>query len=944
MVPADIPGVDYISRSTVSGYEVHHCFSFIAFRTQDKLQILFLWKKLELILKARKPGDSRTLQLIPQSIFSGDFPEHFVRDYIHWLDLSTGELEFRPLESQWIPRPSNWRIHVQKPGKKTRIVLEKPSQGDSPTRLIDIHSSTFGVVSRLLSPLESPTHIIATHTARTLEISLPRFRLSFFVNTTGELECRNMPGYVVDKTQSCGTMFGLRNKLVLCPSFTAGSFEAALLPRKVIIPQGDIHFRREGDFTTVSIHYSSERHVSWHEYTIDTDLGRLTSNANLNRRLYQCYLHALTSHCLPDPLLNHTGTEEALYILQGAACTSFQRLDYEAEKLLKLIGALSAVSPIRPTIPNHWRKANLDENWEDLPGLSQHYDFFHNVCIIFGHAQALEVFYSRPSDFFESMEGRQSLLSRRRAAHRNMLYYPSDLHIPEESSSSGDVQYRSRVIYNGIGEQVAFQTSWSIWNSRPALDSALPQLWDLMNIWHFIGPAGRDISLRYSQYWVNFKPARDWLAIYDLCRNSVDRNRRDLSIELSFSLSAAAFSRSRRGYLDVIPCIIIFALDERCRNLSSLPNIFYDLSEGLVPQLAHLRALIFRSALPISLTPAHDPSNVERTRNIESLKETLRHEELEYSAAIREKSALVAQSILEQWPDCSSVDFHERWFKKSECKQRIERYIRSVSANTQLRDHILQLQGIVQHYRDVLIPTTVPYVVQSPQPLTSGSNAPSYLLRDVLASRTNSPITSQDGAPVSRLGHPSTSTATTQGILLLTGLDGLGNLVRELQNSSQPLLQLYGNELRKSHHELMGQNGSLAPGSVPSHKALLRYHEECSHSKDKLFSQISTILAPSQNVEETSRIAGLWPRITPRTILGQLAQNRIGTLPELWKFVIARYAVCFVKYQQSRRLLQLSSGQKYKKLLQETEAICNDVLAESTPDWLLVQVRPLPHD
>ena len=912
---------------------------FIAFRTQDKPQILFLWKNLELILKARKPGDSRTLQLIPQSIFSGDFPEHFVRDYIHWLDLSTGELELRPLESQWIPRPSNWRIHVQKPGKKTRIVLEKPSQGDSPTRLIDIHSSTFGVVSRLLSPLESPTHIIATHTARTLEISLPRFRLSFFVNTAGELECRNMPGYVVDKTQSCGTMFGLRNKLVLCPSFTTGSFEAALLPRKVIIPQGEIRFRIEGDFTTVSIHYSSERHVTWHEYTIDADLGRLTSNANLNKRLYQCYLHALTSHCLPDPLLSHTGTEEALNILRGAACTSFQRLDLQAEKLLKLIGALSAISPIRSTIQDHW----IIANWGYLPGLSQHYDFFHNVYIIFDHAQALEVFYSRPSRFFISTEGRQSLLSRRRAAHRNMLYYPSDLHIPEESSSSGDVQYRSRVVYDGIGEQVAFQTSWSIWNSRPSLDSTLPQLWDLMNLWHFVGPAGRDISLRYSRYWVNFKPARDWLAIYDLCRNSVHRNRRDLSIELSFSLSAAAFSRSRRGYLDVIPCIIIFALDERCRNLSPPPNIFYDLSEGLVPQLAHLRALIFRSALPISLTPAHDPLNVEGTRNIELLKEALINAELEYSAAIREKSTLVAQSILEQWPDCSSIDLHERWFKKSECKQRIEGYIRSVSANSQLREHILQLQGIMQHYRDVLIPTTIPYVVQPPQPLTSGSNAPSYYLRDVLASRTNSPITSQDGEPVSRLGYPSTSTATTQGIPLWAGLDSLGNLVQELQNSSQPLLQLYGNELRKSHYELMGQNGSLiAPGPVPSHNALLRYYEECSHSKEKLFSQISAILAPSQNVEETSRIAGLWPRITPRTILGQLAQNRISTLPEPWKFVIARYAVCFVKYQQSRRLLQLSSGQKYKKLLPETEAICNDVLAESTPDWLLVQVRP--HD
>jgi hypothetical protein len=315
----------------------------------------------------------------------------------------------------------------------------------------------------------------------------------------------------------------------------------------------------------------------------------------------------------------------------------------------------------------------------------------------------------------------------------------------------------------------------------------------------------------------------------------------------------------------------------------------------------------------------------------------------EYDAAIIAESSLVAQSMLQQWPDYSSVDFHEQWFKKSECKQKIKEYVRSMSRNTQLRKHVMELQVIVQHY-DVLIPTTIPYV-QSPQPLTSGSNTPSYLLRDVLASRTNIPIIPPDGEPASTFGHLSTSAKTMDGMALWPGLDSLGNLVEELQNSSQPLLQLYGNDLRKSHDKLMGQNGSLiARGPVPSHDTLLLYYEECSRRKDKLFSEIVTILAPSENVEETSRIAGLWPRITPRTILGQLAQNRISTLPEQWKSVITCYAGSFVKYQQSQRLLRLSSRREYEKLVQEMKAISNDIPAESTPDWLLAQVRPLPHN
>jgi hypothetical protein len=74
-----------------------------------------------------------------------------------------------------------------------------------------------------------------------------------------------------------------------------------------------------------------------------------------------------------------------------------------------------------------------------------------------------------------------------------------------------------------------------------------------------------------------------------------------------------------------------------------------------------------------------------------------------------------------------------------------------------------------------------------------------------------------------------------------------------------------------------------------------------------------------------------------------LTQNRIGTVPEQWKIVITRYAVALLKYQQSIRLLEQLSMQKHEELLREIEAIRNDVLVESTPDWLLVQVSPLRH-
>jgi hypothetical protein len=337
------------------------------------------------------------------------------------------------------------------------------------------------------------------------------------------------------------------------------------------------------------------------------------------------------------------------------------------------------------------------------------------------------------------------------------------------------------------------------------------------------------------------------------------------------------------------------------------------------------------------LTPVHS-SKVEGT---EVQDEELERKE-EYDAAIREESLVVAESILLQWPDYQSVDFREQWFDKSACKQRIKKYIRSMSRNMQLREHVLQLQDILQDYEDVLIPASTPYVF-SPEFTSGRRNAPSYSLRD-LFSRTNISTPSPDSEPFRGCTIPSTSTA--EGVSPWASSDSLEVLISELQQSRQPLLHLYGNELDKSHRGLLGQNASQSAQGVinvtPSHEFLLLYRDECTQKKDRIFSEISAALAPSQNVEETSSIAGLWPRITPRSILHQLAHDRISTLPDQWKSLIMRYAVSFLRYQQSLRLLELSSQQKHEDLLREIETIRNDVLVESTPDWLLIQVRTLP--
>jgi hypothetical protein len=260
-----------------------------------RAKIFFSLRDGYLTLRARRLEDLRRLQFVPRKVFAGDFPKTFVDDYVHWLDLDTGEVEFRPVESPWTPDPSNWRLAVATDG--TRSVFRKIS-GDSAVAvdLIDIRSGTFQIISGLLSPLESQEHIIVTlHKSRTRgsPLSIASYILRQFKTQNLNVEtCLATSSINFSLVAPC---LDSEIELVLCPCDAVTSE----MPRRVVIPQGDVEFSSDGEFVNVSINTGTARHVHWHEYTIDTDLGRLTGNVSLHSKLYQCYLHALTSHCLP---------------------------------------------------------------------------------------------------------------------------------------------------------------------------------------------------------------------------------------------------------------------------------------------------------------------------------------------------------------------------------------------------------------------------------------------------------------------------------------------------------------------------------------------------------------------------------------------------------------------------------------------------------------------
>ena len=874
----------------------------------------------DLTLQARRPGDSRLLQFVPRAVFVDDFPKAFVDDCVHWLDLGTGEVEFRPVESPWFSDPSNGRLTIG--ADDTCPMFRKTSRdSSSPVDLIDIRSPTFQAISHVLSALERPEHIIVTHSNGALEASLGRLRLAFFMNHNSELECRSMPSYVIDEFQSCGTMFGLKSQLVLRPSNSPSE-----MPRRVIIPQGNIEFGMDGDFSSVSIETGTTQHVHWHEYIIDTDLGRLAGNVSLNSKLYQCYLHALTSHCLPDPLLGHTGTEESLSMLQSAAFLSFQRLGKDDAKLLELI---SNLTPSRVYHPPSL-KTMVTVEWNNLPISSQHHDFHPAVLSILDHARTMEALYDGPL-FFKIRRLEASLLNR--AASRNKEYYPHDLQNLRCSCSpvSEDVMYKSRDIAVGKGaEHAAYEMSWSVWNNRPHLSRGPLQLWDAMQSWKSVGPAEGGISLRYSQYWLTFDLAKNWLQIYDLCQEALCCDPQEVKIGLAFSLSAASFSGTKYG--DILPLIQILATDTKFHDLIRPPYPHYVLSDGTYPNQARLTALMSQFALPMKQTPAQN-MKVQTTGKKAAKKERKQ----EYDKSISELASKAACSTVERWPEIWCDLLPHQWFDANKCRENVLPYLQSISRNIDFRDHIHGLQAVLNLY-GASIPPKAPYLF-SPQFNASPPKAPYPPLRDLLISRANysQPPTAEQ--PSTGCVMPSTVTLAAIGNPASTGEDGLSSLVQELRQTRDPLLKLYGEDLNKSYSDFLEKRAPfVVQRGPPLREALRHYRDLCSEKKDATFSEISEALAPSQRTEHALHISGLFPRITPRSILRELSRDRVHTLPDQWKHTIIHYAVAFLKYQQSQRLLELSSRGRDEELLREAETACEEVAAACSPDWLLIQV------
>ncbi|KAF8601976.1 hypothetical protein BDV93DRAFT_495249 [Ceratobasidium sp. AG-I] len=908
VVPASSPGMEFATRVHVNDYQIS-----FALDTGSKA----------LIIQAQKDG--RTYELVPHTILADDLPLFFSSDYHHWADLQSGVIELRPLSKPWLIDYRNWQLRFSTTADS---VVELVTEGGS-SFLTDIHSPLFRSTSQRLAPLETSRYLHVTYSPeRQINVDLPRMKLSFFVNDHHDLESHNMRRQVVDENQSSGAMLGLQNQLLL----RAKDSTARNLPqsRTVLIPHGTVQFSTQGNHVSVSIDVGTSREVAFHQYKVDTDLRYLASGTGLTSRLFKIHLHALTSHCLPDPLTGRTGTEEALYELSEPATSSFEQITMEQAELLKQIGALT---PGREYYPVHLRSMQT-VHWANLPPLSQHYAFGTVTETILRRADALRLFH--PLDFDPmsyAAELEQTLLER--AAHRSQMYYPPETtaRLPTilAGKAQNDIPYDGRDCNLTERAQAEHSASWasslacSRWN-HPVYSPC--NLVALAESWGTLEGASSDLSLTYSSSWLELHLPSSWLSIYNLCRRAY---RSGNQYRLAVCLASARYSNGLPENL--LLALLAFATNPAFRDITPPNHLSYQIADKYQPGRRRLEQLLSNWVRGLNDTPAENMSS----RTNESERAFDQRQRNYYENQVSSLKSQLVTSLVQQWPDTQPLasSVYSPWFNITPCLAAVRQYFASCSRNAELRTHLQRLETALTSQsttEGLQLPTLPPMPVRSYQQRRTATEPLSSIGLGSLLSLRICPefevSTSKSTLSVPKqMGDPADTSR-------------LESLLAEFRESDiHPLHGRYGRDLETSRADLAAAKVVILPGRLPAPKSLNGNRQSYREYMFDVFADICEYLGPSTSVEQVVSVAGVWPCRTPRAILRRLSLWGRHSLTEDWKQALLTYAQAFVEYQRTQHLARLAQENKREEFFKELDIESTGPNAAAhDPDWLLVQI------
>jgi hypothetical protein len=716
-----------------------------------------------------------------------------------------------------------------------------------------------------------------------------------------------------------------------------------------LIPHALINISSSTHHVQVEVDTASLRYVQYHEYKIDKDLGYLSASTDLTGRLYKIYLHALTSHCLPDILTRRTGVEEALHELSLGAVYSFQRLMPEDVNLLVLIGSLTPGHFFYP--PDLRRMHSVF--WSTSSPFAEHYAFSSAASSILEYARSLQIFQAdRALDLDESIQklARNPFLLARHA-HRGARYCPGNLKSEtilsgKDTEAVDHVYHPSRdfadssINLNGL-EEVVTSTQLVTWASHATWSTSGSWSFHLrdrtITQWHSVpgvgeGPSSK-LELGYQSEWLSLDLESSWISMYEIFRRAQNKDQ----YRLLFSLSAMVYGQP--SLYDFIPLLIAVSKTSHFRLLVPPSWTSYNLADGFAPLESTTADIVSSHVYTLEQSPAAEMSREDE----EEEEEFYERQSKNYDDEKESLTQSFAEALIKAYKAGHSLRYpsyrHVLWFDTSACIEEVGEYFASCRHNSELLDHIISVENTMTTripMRPVIImadPLSIPFYYTQPDDRNS---LPSEItLGDLL----RLPVTRLPPF-LEKVSLKITLSTADEEESLLPDVDELTRLVSELRASRRDgVRRRYGTDLERSLHELLRTEGESSPHEIPPTAILDEYREKNRDYYSEKLRNIEKMLSPQTDnrPEQILAVSGLWPRVSLRVLIEQLSLRYRGQLSSEWNTLILNLAQAFSNYQQAQRLHLLSRDGKVRDFDQEIRSSLGE--REENPDQLLLEVR-----
>ncbi|KAK2736398.1 hypothetical protein FQN57_000775 [Myotisia sp. PD_48] len=897
-------------------------YSDMSFETQGEVngwQLHFCLRGNNLIIRALR--DMQLWELIPDTELVGDFPTAFVLDYVHWQNLETGIIEWRPLAHPWTTSSDNWRL-LSESGDKA---LRKGSK-----RLIDIRSPTAAYFSSTFEPLEKREHIHLELDLleQQLEVILPRLDLNFTFRENGTgLESKQFRGMVVDEDQSTGTFSGLINKLVLR--------DLEQKKRIIIVPFGGISYERFGRHVRVRVKQSARRHIQIHVYEVDMLLNRLKDKGSLTTKLYKCLLHAVTSHHIPDTLVGKTGTEEALFILQGASIRSFYHL---TDQDISILQELANLTPTQMFYPKNLKVMHTMK-WKNLPSLSQHPRFRKLAQEVYASIKNQNLFHKEECGEIKGIQfcpSEQHLIDR--MAIRNSAFRTDEFGA-ECFTTQYDSVYQSREMTNTsnkhqVSEIVNLVNEWATdlspnsnlltvfesWGK--SLEARNPEIGDIA-------------TLGYSCTWL--EPVKDilpkhWLTLQVLLSDSKENLHK---YQITFFLATLAYSQ--HADMRTIHTLLAFATVKDLKRLDALAEDSFNLSEGYCPSRSRLVDTV--QAYCFSKEEGPDYSQIPRLQDELWEDWENRRREIHHQKSEEQLEDFVTQ-LVSQWPvrkvTRSANERHHGYIKVGDATDKVNILFNDWFKNYRFKAYISTVdERLASLSMELRRKKITPYILNRLNILSPSSAYRTYMsLEEIFKSSPPKviPLPDVNDRWLSR---------ERKHIPDLSNLETFCSRVERYQ--SERFEKLYYDDLMDSLKSLQSEAATEYRLQEPAEvirDGLQLYHQRCEDSLRELSNAVKLHLEPRSTASLVSCIVSdtfLWPRLPKNSLLSILAQRNTITISKAWKSVLLGLGLAIATTQRAGRLIGLISESDLIGELRNVGHIAWN--PEDNPEWLLLEIE-----